>query len=146
MCSSLDFMLATTIQRLSMTVIIPGNLLILHLYLNKINNFYCRSTDDYDWGISQLDAVMDRKEVTGSHFLVLTNFGDHALHHMFPTLDHAVLDMLYPVFKKVSDSFVKTIGTNDCFLGNESIRYESKNGIPSGDHMGQFPATCQNES
>uniref|UniRef100_V5GUG9 Cytochrome b5-related protein n=1 Tax=Anoplophora glabripennis TaxID=217634 RepID=V5GUG9_ANOGL len=64
-----------------------------------------RSTTDYDWGISQLDAVMDRKEISGSHFLVLTNFGDHCLHHMFPTLDHGTLDYLYPVFKKVLNDF-----------------------------------------
>lgn len=60
-----------------------------------------RSKDNYDWGISQLDAVMERKEITGSPFLVLTNFGDHALHHLFPTLDHSTLEMLYPTFKKV---------------------------------------------
>ncbi|XP_066246438.1 cytochrome b5-related protein-like [Euwallacea similis] len=64
-----------------------------------------RSQDDYDWGISQLDAIMERKEITGSPFLVLTNFGDHALHHMFPTLDHGVLDYLYPTFKKVLNQF-----------------------------------------
>ncbi|KAJ8923277.1 hypothetical protein NQ315_001834 [Exocentrus adspersus] len=64
-----------------------------------------RSTTDYDWGISQLDAVMDRKEITASYFLVLTNFGDHCLHHMFPTLDHAVLAHLYPLFKRVLNDF-----------------------------------------
>ncbi|KAJ8937274.1 hypothetical protein NQ318_005672 [Aromia moschata] len=64
-----------------------------------------RAVEDYDWGLSQLDAVMDRKEISGSHFLVLTNFGDHCLHHMFPTLDHGTLDHLYPVFKKVLNQF-----------------------------------------
>nr|AEE62418.1 unknown [Dendroctonus ponderosae] len=64
-----------------------------------------RSQEDYDWGISQLDAVMERKEISGSLFLVLTNFGDHALHHMFPTLDHSTLEHLYPVFKKVLTKF-----------------------------------------
>lgn len=51
-----------------------------------------------DWGIFQLDAVMDRTDITGSHFLVLTSFGDHALHHLFPTIDHGLLEYLYPVF------------------------------------------------
>lgn len=64
-----------------------------------------RSAEDYDWGFSQLDAIMDRKEITGSHFLVLTNFGDHALHHMFPTLDHGTLELLYPVFHRVMKEF-----------------------------------------
>ncbi|KAL1498215.1 hypothetical protein ABEB36_009049 [Hypothenemus hampei] len=64
-----------------------------------------RSENDYDWGLSQLDAVMERKEITGSLFLVLTNFGDHCLHHMFPTLDHGTLEYIYPTFKKVMDEF-----------------------------------------
>ncbi|EFA08576.2 cytochrome b5-related protein [Tribolium castaneum] len=64
-----------------------------------------RSDTDYDWGLSQLDAIMDRHEITGSHFLVLTNFGDHALHHMFPTLDHGTLELLYPTFRKVCQDF-----------------------------------------
>lgn len=58
-----------------------------------------------DWGIFQLDAVMDRKDITGSPFLVLTNFGDHALHHLFPTIDHGKLDYLYPVFLKTCEEF-----------------------------------------
>ncbi|XP_050298513.1 cytochrome b5-related protein-like [Anthonomus grandis grandis] len=64
--------------------------------------------EEYDWGIGQLDAIMERKEISGSHFLVLTNFGDHALHHMFPTIDHATLELLYPTFKRVLAEF----GTN----------------------------------
>ncbi|XP_028136061.1 cytochrome b5-related protein [Diabrotica virgifera virgifera] len=59
----------------------------------------------FDWGLGQLDALLDRKEITGSHFLVLTNFGDHALHHFFPTLDHGQLQHLYPVFKEVCNQF-----------------------------------------
>ncbi|XP_056633123.1 cytochrome b5-related protein-like [Diorhabda sublineata] len=62
-------------------------------------------SEKYDWGLGQLDALMDRKEVTGSHFLVLTNFGDHALHHFFPTLDHGQLEHLYPTFKNVLKRF-----------------------------------------
>ncbi|KAG5882183.1 hypothetical protein JTB14_016451 [Gonioctena quinquepunctata] len=64
-----------------------------------------RAKSNYDWGLSQLDAVMDRKEITGSQFLVLTNFGDHALHHLFPTLDHGVLEHLYPVLEEVVKKF-----------------------------------------
>lgn len=46
----------------------------------------------------ELEAVMDRKEINGSLFTVMTFFGDHALHHLFPTLDHALLPYLYPKF------------------------------------------------
>ncbi|CAH0725209.1 unnamed protein product, partial [Brenthis ino] len=49
-----------------------------------------------DWGIHQLDTVVERVEYAGDHFKSLTRFGDHALHHLFPTLDHAELKYLYP--------------------------------------------------
>lgn len=52
-----------------------------------------------------MDTVMDRKDITGSHFLVLTNFGDHALHHLFPTIDHGYLNDLYPVFLETCEEF-----------------------------------------
>ncbi|XP_034830210.1 cytochrome b5-related protein-like [Maniola hyperantus] len=51
-----------------------------------------------DWGMHELEAVMDRPNINDSHFKVITFFGHHALHHLFPTLDHAVLEYLYPVF------------------------------------------------
>lgn len=48
---------------------------------------------------------MDRTDITGSIFLVLTNFGDHGLHHLFPTIDHAYLPHLYPVLDEVCKEF-----------------------------------------
>lgn len=48
---------------------------------------------------------MDRKDITGSDFLVLTCFGDHSLHHLFPTLDHSILKHLYPTMKEVMNKF-----------------------------------------
>lgn len=67
--------------------------------------FLYRPTQEIDWGVAQLDAVVDRHEITGSHWLVLTNFGDHALHHMFPTLDHGTLEHIYPIFEKTMKEF-----------------------------------------
>ncbi|XP_066140665.1 cytochrome b5-related protein [Euwallacea fornicatus] len=64
-----------------------------------------RANHEMDWGVFQMDAVMDRKDITGSHFLVLTNFGDHALHHLFPTVDHGVLAHLYPIFLETCEEF-----------------------------------------
>jgi len=64
-----------------------------------------RSKDGLDWGIHQIDAVSERYDITGNPFLVLTNFGDHALHHMFPTLDHGALTHLYPIFEKTMKDF-----------------------------------------
>ncbi|CAL4062179.1 unnamed protein product [Meganyctiphanes norvegica] len=60
---------------------------------------------DQDWGLCQLDTVRDRVEVTGNLFLVCTTFGDHTLHHMFPTVDHSKLPYLYPVFFKTCQEF-----------------------------------------
>lgn len=64
---------------------------------------------DRDWGLHQLDAVIDRGDIKGSQFMVLTHFGEHALHHLFPTLDHAVLPQLYPMFSKTLDEFKEVL-------------------------------------
>ncbi|XP_052740595.1 cytochrome b5-related protein [Bicyclus anynana] len=58
-----------------------------------------------DWGMHELEAVMDRPSVNDSHFKVMVFFGHHALHHLFPTLDHAVLEYLYPVFLKQCEKY-----------------------------------------
>lgn len=50
-----------------------------------------------DWGIFQVDTMVERRDIQGNHFMVLTNFGDHVLHHLFPTLDHGLLNDLYPI-------------------------------------------------
>lgn len=60
---------------------------------------------DLDWGLYQLDTVTDRSDIKGSQFMVLTNFGDHALHHLFPTLDHGILPQFYPILTKTLEDF-----------------------------------------
>uniref|UniRef100_A0A336MXL3 CSON002711 protein n=1 Tax=Culicoides sonorensis TaxID=179676 RepID=A0A336MXL3_CULSO len=57
-----------------------------------------------DWGIFQLDAVMDRVEIQGI-LLTLTHFGDHALHHLFPTIDHVHLPELQPLLLETCKEF-----------------------------------------
>ena len=47
-----------------------------------------------DFGIYQLLTTIDRTEVRTNLFTTLAYFGDHILHHMFPSLDHAVLPQL----------------------------------------------------
>lgn len=49
---------------------------------------------DFDFGLFQLASTVDRFESNSSKFFVLTTFGEHILHHLFPTLDHAVLPLL----------------------------------------------------
>lgn len=45
-----------------------------------------------------MDTIIDRQELRGNTLLTLANFGDHALHHLFPTLDHGILFKLYDDF------------------------------------------------
>lgn len=58
-----------------------------------------------DFGIYQLDTVVDRKDVKVSQFLVLTHLGEHSLHHFFPTLDHGLLPQLNKVFEETCKEF-----------------------------------------
>lgn len=52
-----------------------------------------------------MEALLDRKDVNSNTFAVMTLFGDHALHHMFPTLDHSVLKYLHPIFIEYCEKF-----------------------------------------
>ncbi|KAJ0178874.1 hypothetical protein K1T71_005649 [Dendrolimus kikuchii] len=73
-----------------------------------------------DWGMFELEAVMDRTDINGSLFKVMTFFGDHALHHLFPTLDHAQLPYLYPIFFEHCDKYKAKYATTssfDLFIG-----------------------------
>ena len=63
---------------------------------------------DTDWGIRQLDTTRDvgaKSGETGSLFLLATTLGDHALHHLFPTVDQSKLYLLYPVFRQTLREF-----------------------------------------
>jgi hypothetical protein len=58
-----------------------------------------------DWGLYQLDTVMDISDIKGSLFMELTHFGNHALHHLFPTIDHAILKEFNDVFLETCKEF-----------------------------------------
>lgn len=73
-----------------------------------------------DWGMHELEAVMDRPEINNNHFKVMTFFGHHALHHLFPTIDHAALEYLYPVFLENCQKFranFRLMPQLDLFIG-----------------------------
>lgn len=61
--------------------------------------------DDLDWGLLELDAVREREVVDDSDFLVLTNFGQHALHHLLPTVDHSYLPLVQKAFQQTCADF-----------------------------------------
>ena len=51
-----------------------------------------------------MDTVRDVKK-SSSLLLSATTFGNHALHHLFPTVDHSKLDALYPAFLQTCREF-----------------------------------------
>ena len=61
-----------------------------------------------------------RSEITGSLFLVSVTFGDHTLHHLFPTIDHSKLPFLYEAFFETCKEFdipFKFISQKDLIWG-----------------------------
>lgn len=67
--------------------------------------------------------MIDREDLKGNHFLVVTNFGDHILHHLFPTLDHGYLPDLYPILYETVDEF------------KVELRCQSWASLISGQHL-----------
>lgn len=61
--------------------------------------------DDLDWGIYSLDTIMDNTDLRKNHLLALTHFGHHAMHHLFPTIDHGLLEGLYPTLFETMREF-----------------------------------------
>ena len=47
-----------------------------------------------DYGIYQVAATIDRTGAKSNLFFTLTFFGDHVLHHLFPSLDHSLLPQI----------------------------------------------------
>lgn len=61
---------------------------------------------DSDWGLHQLDTVRD---VQKDHLpVVMTTFGNHLLHHLFPAVDHSKLPSLYPALWETCRQFGET--------------------------------------
>ncbi|XP_004524830.1 cytochrome b5-related protein [Ceratitis capitata] len=92
--------------------------------------------EDRDWGLYQLDTIIDRSDIKGSQFLVLTHFGDHFLHHLFPTLDHGILPQLYPVLYETLEEFQAQLrGCNHLqhIIGqNKQLLRTESNPVPPG--------------
>lgn len=59
-----------------------------------------------DWGIFQIDTMIERSDLRGGNrFAVLTQFGEHILHHLFPTIDHGDLKALHGTLQETLDEF-----------------------------------------
>lgn len=59
----------------------------------------------FDYGVYQLAATIEREPANANLFISLTNFGDHMLHHMFPSLDHSVLRHLRNTLVETCNDF-----------------------------------------
>jgi len=92
--------------------------------------------EDFDWGLFQVDTIIDRGDIKGSDFLVLTHFGEHILHHLFPTLDHTFLPKLYPEFQRTLKEFktdLREINGLQHLLGqNKQLLRTTSNPNPPG--------------
>lgn len=51
-----------------------------------------------------MDTIIDNSDLQ-SPLLSLTHFGNHALHHLLPTIDHGLLPQLYPVLYETLREF-----------------------------------------
>lgn len=75
------------------------------IILFRLNNFRYICREDRDWGLHQVDAIHERKELVGNIYLGLVLFGEHTLHHLFPTIDHVYLKELIPIYQETLQEF-----------------------------------------
>ncbi|XKL67594.1 hypothetical protein PGB90_003085 [Kerria lacca] len=61
--------------------------------------------EDRDWGLHQVDATRDRREIIGNKYVGLIVFGEHTLHHLFPTIDFCYLQQLLPIYYETLEEF-----------------------------------------
>ena len=84
--------------------------------------------NDMDWGVYQLDTGYDVTGKSDNFIIKMTTFGDHRLHHLFPTVDHSKLCYLYPVVEETCKEFgvpFETKSAWDMFSGHFSVMWKT---------------------
>jgi len=66
---------------------------------------YRNAQGEVDWGVYQMVSVGYRPSVDSHWILSSVAFGQHILHHLFPTLDPAYLPLLGPTLTQVCSEF-----------------------------------------
>lgn len=66
---------------------------------------FVSSTERIDWGIHQMNTTAERKEPFDYIFVKISTFGDHTLHHLFPTLDQSVIPLLKDTYEDTCKEF-----------------------------------------
>ena len=61
--------------------------------------------ENYDFGYHQVKIVYERDLAKSNLFISLTTFGNHLMHHIFPTLDHAFLPHMSEAFLETCKEF-----------------------------------------
>ena len=77
----------------------------IHLKVRGYLYIFEHFRQETDWGLRQIDATKDVTNKGNSFFLVATSFGHHTLHHLFPTVDHSKLHLLYPILEETCFEF-----------------------------------------
>jgi fatty acid desaturase len=94
---------------------------------------------DRDFGLGQIDAVRDHVEFAHNPFIVLVTFGEHCLHHLFPTIDHTNLHHFYPIFHETCKEYgvkYKPLKFLQLCKGQFQLLAKNKpNPIPPGEVM-----------
>ena len=73
-----------------------------------------------DFGYYQMGATIDRIEASKFHFMILSHFGKHTLHHLFPTIDHGILPQLQDIFIETCREFevqMRTFPWHELIIG-----------------------------
>ena len=84
--------------------------------------------NDMDWGVYQLDTGYDVTGKSDNFIMKMTTFGDHRLHHLFPTVDHSKLCHLYPVVEETCKEFgvpFETKSAWEMLSGHFSVLWKS---------------------
>ena len=88
----------------SLSLVLGDGLISAHHHQNMFHPGDGEFSYGLDWGLAQLDATADRKDSV-SLLVELSMFGSHVLHHLFPTLDHGLLDSLKPIADQTIKDF-----------------------------------------
>ena len=76
-------------------------------------------TPTLDWGELQLLATRDRHIINNTTFVVSFTYGEHILHHLFPTIDHSKLHYLQEALEETCEEC--GIDTDHMYLSQQAL-------------------------
>lgn len=90
--------------------LIPAGLIYTLIFLNRGQHGCDRvhqndQIKSFDFGEYQLTTNRDRSDVSHNHFTSLAFYGNEVLHHLFPTVDQALLPQLRSVLVQTCKDF-----------------------------------------